>query len=135
MPETDGSSKSPARAAFASGCIGRNPETRLAGWRRSANHPLLCLSFPANREFYREFSKIAAAGHLGDTNLYRGAEFSSKFPSNKNRELFLTSREFRGSNRDVRSPLESGHVRCKKADICSAIGPVRPKHSSRKRVK
>src|SRR5262245_19296988 len=40
----------------------------------------------------------------------QGAEFSSKFPSNKNRELFLTSREFRGSNRDVRFTPENRHV-------------------------
>ena len=56
----------------------------------------------------------------------RGAEFSSKFPSNKNRELFLTSREFRGSNRDVRSAPEIAVHSAMKTIRTSVTGKAKP---------
>src|SRR5215510_9282800 len=116
MPETDGSSKSPARAAFASGRIGRNPETDwLAGAAVqiipcSASVSLLTGNFTGNSP------KLRPRATSETPICTQGAEFSSKFPSNKNRELFLTSREFRGSNRDVRS--------APKADMCGASAHV-----------
>ena len=58
ISETERSAKSPVLAAIFAHCGAKNRETRLVGWRASADRTSLRPLFPANREINREFCKI-----------------------------------------------------------------------------
>jgi hypothetical protein len=66
-----------------------------AGGGRSRYRTCLCIRFPANREFNREFRKFEANWHPWQLAFGNDLEpFAEKFPNHWNREYFLVNTEF-----------------------------------------
>ena len=79
-------------------------ETGLAGWRRSADGPLLCPFSLQTGNFTGNFAKsrLLARQRLQIVASLLG--FRRDFPTQRNRELFQRSREFWRRNREIYLP-------------------------------